>query len=112
MKATISVSFLLLALCLAWEAQASQVVVQDANFDFSLKSVKILQDLIDSVRLNHEQNPRLASTSYTSVCSHPSLPQEFLPLCMQRGASMIISRLAAVPMDICEICAFAACTGC
>ncbi|KAL0978494.1 hypothetical protein UPYG_G00171220 [Umbra pygmaea] len=107
-----SVALVLLALCLVCEAQSTRVKVQEGNFVFSLTSVKMLQELTESSGINEEQNLRLFSTSFSSVCANPSLPQEFLPLCMQRGASLSLSRLAAVPMDICEICAFAACTGC
>ncbi|XP_016345373.1 guanylin-like [Sinocyclocheilus anshuiensis] len=105
MKTVLSVAFLLVALCLVSEA----VQVQEGDFSFSLDSVKVLQQLIDQPRT---QNPRLAKTSYFSVCSNPTLPQEFKPLCMQRGATMSFSRLASVAVDVCEICAFAACTGC
>ncbi|XP_016094959.1 guanylin-like isoform X1 [Sinocyclocheilus grahami] len=105
MKTILSVAFLGVALCLVSEA----VQVQEGDFSFSLDSVKVLQQLIDQPQT---QNPRLTKTSYFSVCSNPTLPQEFVPLCMQRGATMSFARLASVPVDICEICAFAACTGC
>uniref|UniRef100_A0A3B4YQM7 Guanylate cyclase activator 2B n=1 Tax=Seriola lalandi dorsalis TaxID=1841481 RepID=A0A3B4YQM7_SERLL len=58
-----------------------------------------------------QQNPRFR-VSTLSLCADPMLPQEFLLLCRQRGASASLTRLAAVPLDVCEICAFAACTGC
>uniref|UniRef100_A0A4W5QAA3 Guanylate cyclase activator 2B n=1 Tax=Hucho hucho TaxID=62062 RepID=A0A4W5QAA3_9TELE len=113
MKTILSIALVVLALCLVSEAQAVQVQVQEGDFFFSLESVKKLQELTaESSNVNRMQNPRLTSTSFASVCDNPSLPQEFMPLCMKRGASMSLSRLAAVPMDICEICAFAACTGC
>ncbi|XP_029630983.1 guanylin [Salmo trutta] len=111
MKSILSIALMVLALCLVSEALA--VKVQEGDFFFSLDSVKKLQELTaEDSNVNRMQNPRLTSTSFASVCANPSLPQEFMPLCMKRGASMSLSRLAAVPMDICEICAFAACTGC
>ncbi|CAB1353634.1 unnamed protein product [Coregonus sp. 'balchen'] len=113
MKTILSIALIVLALCLVSEAQAVQVKVQEGDFFFSLESVKKLQELTaEGSSVNGMQNPRLTGTSFASVCANPSLPQEFMSLCMQRGASMSLSKLAAVPMDICEICAFAACTGC
>lgn len=64
--------------------------MQEGDFSFSLDSVKVLQQLTDQPRT---QNPRLAKTSYFSVCSNPTLPQEFVPLCMQKGATMSFARL-------------------
>ncbi|MBB6682317.1 hypothetical protein H4O20_12765, partial [Aequorivita sp. 609] len=107
MKTVLCVAFLVVALCLVCEA----VQVQEGDFSFSLDSVKVLQQLTDQQK-PQTQNPRLAKTSYFSVCSNPTLPQEFVPLCMQKGATMSLARLASVNVDICEICAFAACTGC
>ncbi|XP_062312397.1 guanylin family protein [Osmerus eperlanus] len=102
-------ALLLLALCLTSLSEA--VVVKEGDFVFSLESVKKLQDLAESSRLSDRENPRLLSTSLAAVCTNPDLPMEFLPLCMQRGASDSLFRLAFMPMDVCEICAFAACTG-
>uniref|UniRef100_A0AAY5KG19 Guanylate cyclase activator 2B n=1 Tax=Esox lucius TaxID=8010 RepID=A0AAY5KG19_ESOLU len=99
MKGMLFITFVLLALCLVWEAHATQVKVQEGNFVFSLKSVKILQELTDSGHLNEEHNPRLSSTSFAAVCSNPSLPQEFLPLCMLSGASMSFSRLGKTTLQ-------------
>ncbi|XP_051967847.1 guanylin-like [Xyrauchen texanus] len=105
MKTIFVIAFLVVALCLVSEA----VQVQEGEFSFSLESVKVLQELTNQLRT---QNPRLAKTSYSSVCANPNLPKEFVPLCMQRGPTMSFARLASVPLDVCEICAFAACTGC
>ncbi|XP_051528872.1 guanylin-like [Myxocyprinus asiaticus] len=105
MKRILSIAFIVVALCLVSEA----VQVQEGEFSFSLESVKVLQQLANQPQ---SQNPRLAKTSYYSVCTNPTLPQEFVPLCMQKGATMSFARLASVPVDVCEICAFAACTGC
>ncbi|XP_065098173.1 guanylin [Paramisgurnus dabryanus] len=116
MKTLLSVTFMVMALCLISEA----VQVKEGNFTFSLESVKVLQQLTATHPQTQTattpnpptQNPRLAKTSYYSVCNDPTLPQEFVPLCMQKGATMSFARLASVPVDLCEICAFAACTGC
>ncbi|KAM9444301.1 guanylin-like [Clarias gariepinus] len=108
MKTIISIALLLMAFCLVSEA----VQVQDGELSFSLESVKILQHLLDSSSAPKQPNPRLLKTSYGAVCANPTLPQEFIGLCHQRTSSLVLSRLAAVPLDVCEICAYAACTGC
>ncbi|KAM3878407.1 guanylin-like [Diretmus argenteus] len=108
MKTMLStIALLILALGLASEA----VQVQEGEFSFSLEAVRKLQELTGSSSVTGKQNPRLR-TSTVSVCADPALPQEFLPLCVQKGSTMSLSRLAMVPLDVCEICAFAACTGC
>ncbi|XP_058229901.1 guanylin-like [Hemibagrus wyckioides] len=108
MKTIISIALLLTTVCLVSEA----VQVQDGEYFFSLESVKVLQHLMDSSSVSQQQTPRLFKTSNAAVCGNPTLPQEFIELCHQSGSSLVFSRLAAVPMDVCEICAFAACTGC
>nr|XP_006642081.2 PREDICTED: guanylin-like [Lepisosteus oculatus] len=85
------------------------VWVKEGNFTFSLESVKTLKSLMDS---SAGRSLRLAKTSSVAVCDNPALPMEFQPLCHQPGAGMAFFRLASVDHDICEICAFAACTGC
>ncbi|XP_066529301.1 guanylin family protein [Hoplias malabaricus] len=108
MKIIISVALVFATLCFFSEA----VQVQDGEYFFSAESVKVLQQLLNSSAHAQQKNPRLATTSYSAVCANPTLPQEFVPLCNQSGSSLVFSRLAAMPMDVCEICAFAACTGC
>ncbi|KAI7794825.1 guanylin family protein [Triplophysa rosa] len=107
MKTILSVTLMVMALCLISVSETVQV--QEGEFSFSLESVKVLQQMTAQPRT---QNPRLAKTSYYSVCASPTLPQEMVPLCMQKGATLSFARLASVPVDVCEICAFAACTGC
>nr|XP_057911072.1 guanylate cyclase activator 2B-like [Doryrhamphus excisus] len=107
MKTTLA-TIALLVLVLGWTSEAIQV--QENGLSFSLEAVKRLQEMFES-RGTVQQNPRSRSSS-SSMCEDPMLPQELLPLCKQRGASASLARLAMVPMDVCEICAFAACTGC
>ncbi|XP_061785094.1 guanylate cyclase activator 2B-like [Nerophis lumbriciformis] len=102
MKTTLA-TVALLVLVLGWSSEAVQV--QENGLSFSLEAVKRLQEMSGS------GNPRLRSSS-SSMCEDPMLPQELLPLCKQKGASASLARLAVVPLDVCEICAFAACTGC
>ncbi|XP_010733934.1 guanylin [Larimichthys crocea] len=108
MKAALAtIAVLVLALGLTSEA----VQVEENGLSFSLEGVKRLQELTEDGVATAQQNPRFRANTM-SLCADPMLPQEFLPLCKQRGGSASLSRLAMVPMDVCEICAFAACTGC
>ncbi|KAJ8370972.1 hypothetical protein SKAU_G00110000 [Synaphobranchus kaupii] len=109
MKTTLSITLLLLAV-----SQLSDAVqVKEREFTFSLESVRKLKDLMDSDLVGKE-SPRLAQTSTAIVCRDPGLPEEFLPVCQSKGAGMSLSRLAFIGShhDECEICMFAACTGC
>lgn len=58
---------------------------------FSLEAVKRLQELAES-SMTGPQSPRFRASA-VSLCADPMLPQEFLPLCRQRGASASLSRL-------------------
>ncbi|XP_076003489.1 guanylin-like [Genypterus blacodes] len=102
-----TVTLLVLALSRASEA----VKVHEGGLSFSMEAVKKLQELTDNNSMTGNQSPRLQAGA-GSVCDDPMLPQQFLPLCEQKGASASLARLAMVPLDVCEICAFAACTGC
>ncbi|XP_061544558.1 guanylate cyclase activator 2B-like [Phycodurus eques] len=99
------------ALLVAVLGRSSEAVqVEENGLSFSLEAVERLQEMFESVK-TPPQNPRLRASS-PSMCEDPMLPQELLPLCKQKGASASLARLALVPLDVCEICAFAACTGC
>ncbi|XP_075952912.1 guanylin [Anarhichas minor] len=110
MKAALA-TIAVLVLALGCTSEAVQVEVSENGLTFSLAAVKRLQELTESSDVTGQQSPRLRASS-ASVCADPMLPQELLPLCRQRAASASLGRLALVPMDVCEICAFAACTGC
>lgn len=63
---------------------------------FSLEAVKRLQELAGDSAAFEQQNPRLRAASSVSLCADPMLPQEFLPLCRQRGASASLYRLGEI----------------
>ncbi|XP_018581065.1 guanylin-like [Scleropages formosus] len=109
MKTFLFFALLLTVYCLV--AQAVQV--KEGDFTFSLESVKKLKNLMD-VRVVKDSNPRLASTSTAALCANPALPEEFKPVCQSKSAALSFYRLGSVAYnsDVCEICAFAACTGC
>lgn len=65
---------------------------QENGLTFSFEAVKRLHELVQTSGLMGQTNPRLrASTG--SPCADPLLPQEFLPICRQRGASASLTRL-------------------
>ncbi|KAJ8391184.1 hypothetical protein AAFF_G00096130 [Aldrovandia affinis] len=109
MKMLLSITALLVVLCLVTEA----VQVKEGDFSFPLESVKKLKHLM-GVDTEVKHSPRLAKTSTAAICADPDLPTEFLTLCQSKGAAMSLSRLGllAARADLCEICAYAACTGC
>ncbi|KAK0149082.1 Guanylate cyclase activator 2B [Merluccius polli] len=103
-------SMALLILALSGNAEAVQVQVE--GFSFSLEDVQKLQELTKTPSEVGNLSPRLRARS-GSVCSDSTLPQAFQPLCDQNNdASPSLRSLARMPMNDCEICAFAACTGC
>ncbi|KAM9270055.1 guanylin [Morus bassanus] len=88
------------------------VYVQDGDLKFSLESVKKLKKLMDE---NRHINPHMAvSKASYSPCDEKDLPGEFQSVCKREDAPMIFERLnlAVQDVDLCEICANAACSGC
>ncbi|XP_054427567.1 guanylin [Pteronotus mesoamericanus] len=106
-------TFLLAALCLlgSWAALTEGVTVQDGKFSFPLEAVKKLKDLQD---LQEPNGRSFYRPVVPTLCSYPNFPKELKPLCKERNARQILQRLEAIAEDpsTCEICAYAACTGC
>ncbi|XP_059110864.1 guanylin [Peromyscus eremicus] len=94
------------------------VTVQDGDLSFPLESVKQLKDLKEApepLLVNHKKfAPRLAAPVAPGLCSHSAFPEALKPLCKKPNAEEILKKLQAIAEDpnICEICAYAACTGC
>ncbi|XP_021056845.1 guanylin [Mus pahari] len=94
------------------------VTVQDGDLSFPLESVKKLKDLLevqDPRLVNHKFAPTLLKPLAPQLCSsHSALPEALRPLCEKPNAEEILQRLEAIAQDpnTCEICAYAACTGC
>ncbi|XP_039610874.1 guanylin family protein [Polypterus senegalus] len=103
---------LVIALCLCTVCLLSNaVVVKDGDLVFSLDSVKTLGTLMAAS--GGVKRTRMSQGTF-SVCTNPALPKEFLPVCESQQSDVIFSRLARIAEnpDVCEICAYAACTGC
>lgn len=66
--------------------------LQENGLTFSLEAVRRLQELAESSVPSGLASPRLRAST-APLCGDPLLPQEFLPLCRQRGASASMARL-------------------
>uniref|UniRef100_A0A8C6GW22 Guanylin n=1 Tax=Mus spicilegus TaxID=10103 RepID=A0A8C6GW22_MUSSI len=100
-------------------ASCSGCLFQDGDLSFPLESVKKLKDLreVQEPRLvSHKKfAPRLLQPVAPQLCSsHSALPEALRPVCEKPNAEEILQRLEAIAQDpnTCEICAYAACTGC
>ncbi|KAM4871849.1 guanylin [Thomomys bottae] len=111
---------LLSALCLlgVWLTLAGSVTVKDGDFSFPLESVKKLKDLgkLPEPRPGslRKLSPLLREPVAPRLCSSANFPEELRPLCKEPDVEQILRRLEAIADDpgMCEICAYAACTGC
>uniref|UniRef100_A0A8B9PTT5 Guanylate cyclase activator 2B n=1 Tax=Apteryx owenii TaxID=8824 RepID=A0A8B9PTT5_APTOW len=101
-------SFAILAL-LSLVHSSQAVYVQDGDLKFSLESVKKLKELMDK---DTDISPRMKVVR--APCEEKDLPEEFQPVCERKDAPVIFERLsmAVKEIDLCEICANAACAGC
>ncbi|XP_051894927.1 guanylin-like [Pristis pectinata] len=83
----------------------------DGNYTFPLEDVKQLWALMDTLV---ESDPVVASSVSTGLCLSPELPKVFRPVCTSRDANQVFLRLEEIAQkaDVCEICAYAACSGC
>ncbi|NP_001279269.1 guanylin-like precursor [Callorhinchus milii] len=102
-----SIGTILLLICLSSLSQC--VVVKIGEYEFPLEAVKNLTDLI-----NQAKNEQFFRDNTNTVCKMPALPGIFKPICTKTDADEIFNLLGriGVKSDVCEICAFAACTGC
>ncbi|TMS15802.1 Guanylin [Larimichthys crocea] len=93
---------------------STAVTVTEGDFQFSLESVKALGALMTGDDSSAEQALRLMEAKTAALCSHPALPEDFKPLCLRKDAGASLARLVfvATRYDSCEICEYAACTGC
>ncbi|XP_005083901.1 guanylin [Mesocricetus auratus] len=109
---------LLSMLCLlgALAVLVEGVTVQDGDLSFPLESVKQLKDLKEVPELvSHKRfAPRPPVPLVPRLCSYTAFPEALRPLCKKPNAEEILQRLKAIAQDpnTCEICAYAACTGC
>ncbi|XP_018097325.1 guanylin-like [Xenopus laevis] len=94
---------------------ATCVIVKDGDFTFNLEDVKKLKEVLDQ-ELDPESRVQkeISKSSVEKVCTNPNLPDVFERVCVSSEARDVFYRLeqiAAEP-DVCDVCAFAACSGC
>uniref|UniRef100_A0A3P8TSA3 Guanylate cyclase activator 2B n=1 Tax=Amphiprion percula TaxID=161767 RepID=A0A3P8TSA3_AMPPE len=85
-----------------------QVLLQVEGRRFPLEAVKQLKKLFNL----DEKIPELTKKDVEDVCANRDLPQVFKSVCQEEGRQAVFSKLVRIPLDVCEICSFAACTGC
>ncbi|KAG7319057.1 hypothetical protein KOW79_017531 [Hemibagrus wyckioides] len=86
-------------------------MVTDSGFSFTLEAVKILKQLMGALE---NEYPNLTASTPVPLCVNSDLPEEFLEVCQQDDHDRIFANLVQIitPLDPCEICVNAACTGC
>ncbi|XP_078281223.1 guanylin-like [Rhinoraja longicauda] len=89
----------------------ANVIVQDGIYSFPLKDVKQFWTLMNA---EAKDKPVDSSSPLSGLCHSSELPKAFLPVCASKDTAQVFLRLAEIEQkaDNCEICAYAACTGC
>ncbi|KAG8569610.1 hypothetical protein GDO81_014480 [Engystomops pustulosus] len=106
-----------LVVCLLALTQISaEVTVKVGDFTFPLEVVKKLKDVVDSTRDTDNRAQSDDVASYKGICSSRAL-SELQDLCDTNQPDLIAEtlhelELVADNFDECEVCAFAACSGC
>ncbi|XP_012872325.1 PREDICTED: guanylate cyclase activator 2B [Dipodomys ordii] len=89
--------------------QSTQSVhIKYQGFQVQLESVKKLSHLEGQQASLHQQ----AQRPLPSICYHPALPSDLLPVCAAQEADSIFKALKTIAFDDCELCVNVACTGC
>uniref|UniRef100_A0A3P8TX21 Guanylate cyclase activator 2B n=1 Tax=Amphiprion percula TaxID=161767 RepID=A0A3P8TX21_AMPPE len=91
-----------------------QVLLQVEGRRFPLEAVKQLKKLFNL----DEKIPELTKKDVEDVCANRDLPQVFKSVCQMNHYACILFFFFSllcfpvrIPLDVCEICSFAACTG-
>ncbi|XP_077113532.1 guanylin [Ranitomeya variabilis] len=92
------------------------VIVKVGDLTFPLESVKKLKEVVDGRTLAEDRAQADNIPVYEKICSSHVFP-ELRDLCDSEQTALIAETLrglgrVADNMDACEVCAFAACSGC
>ncbi|XP_062889470.1 guanylin-like [Mobula hypostoma] len=89
----------------------ANVMVQEGKYMFPLEDVKKLWTLMST---QNKSNLDTSGSVSTKLCPCSTLPKVFQSVCSLEDADKVFLRLEllAKSADMCEICAYAACTGC
>uniref|UniRef100_G1RNV1 Guanylin n=1 Tax=Nomascus leucogenys TaxID=61853 RepID=G1RNV1_NOMLE len=109
-------ALLLSALCLlgAWAALTGGVTVQVSPVSLPWPRRLPAPNLQEPQEKLRKFAPIPGEPVVPILCSNPNFPEELKPLCKEPNAQEILQRLEEIAEDpsTCEICAYAACTGC
>uniref|UniRef100_A0A6I8P6B9 Guanylin n=1 Tax=Ornithorhynchus anatinus TaxID=9258 RepID=A0A6I8P6B9_ORNAN len=108
---TVMASLLLSSLCLGLLASSASgvITVREGDFSVPLEVVKKLKLLLEEYK--GVENAVLMAAA---LCENPGLPAQLKPICHSPNSSTLFTRLGAIAQEphICELCGYAACTGC
>ncbi|MEE6482494.1 hypothetical protein FKM82_013255 [Ascaphus truei] len=94
------------------------VIVKDEDLYFPLEAIKKLKVILDQKATMSDSAvkaiPHKNIAALATVCTHPELPKEFVPVCEGPSAMAVFARLEQIAdnIDQCDVCAYAACSGC
>nr|XP_040060819.1 guanylin-like [Gasterosteus aculeatus aculeatus] len=96
-------------LCACTGALGVHVRVGDRSFP--LEAVEQLMELMDR---GDGAGPPPLPAGVVAVCADPVLPRVFGPVCREKRAGLVFSKLASIvsSSDPCDICANPSCFGC
>ncbi|XP_038603461.1 guanylin [Tachyglossus aculeatus] len=107
----VTASLLLSALCLGLLASSASgvITVREGDFSAPLEVVKKLKILLEE-----HSGVENAILKAAALCENPGLPAQLKPICHSPNSATMFARLGDIAREphICELCAYAACTGC
>ncbi|XP_075184454.1 guanylin [Anomaloglossus baeobatrachus] len=95
---------------------STEVIVKVGDFTFPVETVKKLKEAVDGRTAAGDRAQDDDVPVYEMICSSHIFP-ELRDLCDSQQTAVIAETLrelgrVADNMDVCEVCAFAACSGC